>query len=344
MQQEETVLLTESQIQESSMSESMMDELFDDKMKFSAQNRNIDSFACINDVGQTETCSILFNKRQQRFNVAVIGESGVGKTSVITRHIFSKFRGEYSSTIEDFYSTFIRLNQIDSCITTAASATNTAISLEQTLTNYKTSLDSNDNQMVRLDLIDTAGLEELKLVRASSLKACDGYIFIYDVNKIETLQKIDGFLEDLIKLHSTFEIDKIPLVIVGNKYDHEIILTEIYSEIDRVISTYKHQFKIQFLQCSAKRGIKIDEIFQKITLMMIKHGPTRKISKDYFYQEASMLLKEKSFIKSNGQSFQFKSHSLLKKKLSQRQKLQNFNVRTGCNSCLNPKGNQCNIF
>ena len=41
------------------------------------------------------------------FTVAVIGDSGVGKTSIITRYMFSKFSGDYSSTIEDFYSTVV---------------------------------------------------------------------------------------------------------------------------------------------------------------------------------------------------------------------------------------------
>jgi len=44
------------------------------------------------------------------FTVAVIGDSGVGKTSIITRYMFSKFSGDYSSTIEDFYSTVVKIN------------------------------------------------------------------------------------------------------------------------------------------------------------------------------------------------------------------------------------------
>lgn len=43
-------------------------------------------------------------------SIAFIGESGVGKTSIITRHMFSKFTSDYSSTIEDFYSTIVRVN------------------------------------------------------------------------------------------------------------------------------------------------------------------------------------------------------------------------------------------
>lgn len=44
-----------------------------------------------------------------KFSVAVIGDSGVGKTSLITRYIFTKFSSDYHSTIEDFYSIKIKL-------------------------------------------------------------------------------------------------------------------------------------------------------------------------------------------------------------------------------------------
>jgi GTPase SAR1 family protein len=47
------------------------------------------------------------------YTVAFIGDSGVGKTSIITRHMFSKFTNDYNSTIEDFYSTIVKLNHTE---------------------------------------------------------------------------------------------------------------------------------------------------------------------------------------------------------------------------------------
>ena len=43
-------------------------------------------------------------------SIAVIGDSGVGKTSLLTQFIFSKFNPHYSSTIEDLYHTSLPLN------------------------------------------------------------------------------------------------------------------------------------------------------------------------------------------------------------------------------------------
>ena len=65
-------------------------------------------------------------------------------------------------------------------------------------------------------MIDTAGLDEFKSVLASSVKARDGYIFVYDMNEIHTLDKIDNFLNGyLIPAQNS----KIPLLIVGNRFE-----------------------------------------------------------------------------------------------------------------------------
>ncbi len=61
----------------------------------------------------TESESKSIKKQSELFTIAFIGESGVGKTSIITRHMFSKFTNDYSSTIEDFYSTMVRVNSSD---------------------------------------------------------------------------------------------------------------------------------------------------------------------------------------------------------------------------------------
>lgn len=38
------------------------------------------------------------------------------------------------------------------------------------------------NDYYRLDLVDTAGMDELISIRGSSMKKCEGYVFVYDVN------------------------------------------------------------------------------------------------------------------------------------------------------------------
>ena len=113
------------------------------------------------------------------FTIAVIGESGVGKTSIITRYMFSKFTGDYSSTIEDFYSTVVRINNSE--IKPASFEYPVSVQYDQ----YK------------LDVVDTAGTDEFKSVRENSLKNKDGYIFVFHVAEPSSLRNIDITLDTI---------------------------------------------------------------------------------------------------------------------------------------------------
>jgi len=62
--------------------------------------------------------------------------------------------------------------------------------------------------------VDTAGLEEFKSVRDSSILNKDGYVFVFDVKNLDTLSSIDHFLHAIKPKAS-----KVPLLIVGNKHD-----------------------------------------------------------------------------------------------------------------------------
>ncbi len=50
----------------------------------------------------------MFVSKNTKLNIALIGDSGVGKTAIMNRHISQRFIREYSSTIEDFYTTLVK--------------------------------------------------------------------------------------------------------------------------------------------------------------------------------------------------------------------------------------------
>jgi GTPase SAR1 family protein len=49
----------------------------------------------------------LKDSRFPKVKIGFIGDSGVGKTAIINRFIFGKFKDSYSATIEDFYATLV---------------------------------------------------------------------------------------------------------------------------------------------------------------------------------------------------------------------------------------------
>ena len=155
---------------------------------------------------------------QPRTSVAVIGESGVGKTCIITRYMQSKFISDYSSTIEDFYSTQIKLTSYSGDDQQTVSRNNSKQFERQKSNLYRR------ESYYQLEIVDTAGMDEFKNLRDASLREKEGFIFVYDVTKLFTLRKLDDFIAQIKQSHKKLLKDpsyKIPLLVVGNKSDLE---------------------------------------------------------------------------------------------------------------------------
>ena len=56
------------------------------------------------------TARYILSQSIAKYTVAIIGDSGVGKTALVNRYLFQKFEKNHSSTIEDFYQTSVKLN------------------------------------------------------------------------------------------------------------------------------------------------------------------------------------------------------------------------------------------
>ncbi|CDW73137.1 rab family gtpase [Stylonychia lemnae] len=319
---DETIIVTETQEPEAlSMNSSMIDDLLCQK-DLQKQCCNSNNFNDLSERRDIETASTIY--KYQKFNVAILGESGVGKTQIITRNLFSKFSNDYSSTIEDFYSTLVRLNSNVS--------TSQVLRNSNTTSQFNNSLDQIDNQLYKLNIVDTAGLEEFQGVRDHSLCQKDGYIFVYDATNIETLKVIDLYIENLLRIQHEIK-GKLPMLICGNKFDDEtqIDVAPIYKIINQTIARYKNRLRIRFIQCSAKTGNKIDQVFTTITQMIMNNEMRRDID-----------LESDSTLNSNVNGSLFRSHRMLQKKVSMAKKIRESNQR---GHCIQPRGSlKCNIF
>ena len=126
--------------------------------------------------GEEET-----QKTKLSLKILLIGDSEVGKTSILvkyTEHIFP----------EDHIST---------------------IGVE-----YKDKNIKKDNYNIRLQIWDTAGQERFRSITKSIYRNANGVLFIYDVTKKDTFNNIKNWIKDL----ENFEND-IKSIIIGNKID-----------------------------------------------------------------------------------------------------------------------------
>ena len=119
-----------------------------------------------------------------RFKIMVIGESKVGKTSVIKKYTQNKFGGVYLTTVGvDFQDKIINI----------------------------------DDKKIRLQIWDTAGQERFRNITKNYFNSSNGFLLIYDITDKDSLEHLN-FWSAQIQLNAP---EKSKCVLVGNKCDLE---------------------------------------------------------------------------------------------------------------------------
>ena len=115
------------------------------------------------------------------FKVVLIGESGVGKTSIITRY-----------TTDSFSSVMLA--------TTGASFASRIIEV--------------DNQKIKFEIWDTAGQEQYRSIAQIFYKNTSGCILVYDISKRETYDEIKDYWIKEIKENAPDDLSMLIIIIV----------------------------------------------------------------------------------------------------------------------------------
>ncbi|KAK9538837.1 hypothetical protein VZT92_003985 [Zoarces viviparus] len=115
----------------------------------------------------------------------IIGESGVGKSSLLLRFTEDTFDPDQSATIG---------------------------------VDFKVKTLSIDGNKAKLAIWDTAGQERFRTLTPSYYRGAQGVILVYDVTKRETFTKLENWLNELETYTTRNDIVK---MLVGNKIDRD---------------------------------------------------------------------------------------------------------------------------
>ena len=98
--------------------------------------------------------------------VVIIGDTGVGKTSILFRYVYNKFESQMSSTFgAGFKSKDIPYNS--------------------------------DGDTIRLNLWDTAGQEKYDSVTKMYFKNAEAAIIVYDITNENSFERLQKYYKDL---------------------------------------------------------------------------------------------------------------------------------------------------
>ncbi|KAL9642708.1 hypothetical protein ABK040_009787 [Willaertia magna] len=158
----------------------------------------------------------------------MLGDSGVGKTSIVSRWVYQEFDFSQLSTIGiDFQVKFIEF----------------------------------EKKRFKVQIWDTAGQERYRSITSSYYRGTDGVILVYDLTSKESLNNLELWMNSLLENNNQQSNNNKPLrgIIIGNKCDAEHSEV-IISKAEKLAKELGYEHFI----CSAKNNINLEKPFQSI--------------------------------------------------------------------------------
>ena len=166
----------------------------------------------------------------EEFEIILLGDSRVGKSSIIKRYVQNTFQDNLISTI------------------------GVVLSYKEVIVK--------DGTKIKLKLIDLSGKEKYRPLNISYYKKAQGVLFIFSYDERESFDHIEVWLNSY-KNCSSYR-DDIPLILIGNKCDVENRKIE-----DNLIEELKKRIGINDnVKISAKENIGIEELFKELAEKM----------------------------------------------------------------------------
>ncbi|CAG9329233.1 unnamed protein product [Blepharisma stoltei] len=164
-------------------------------------------------------------KRYQQ-KIIVLGDSGVGKTSLLNRYVRQEFSQNYRATIgADFLSKEITV----------------------------------DDRHISLQLWDTAGQERFQSLGMAFYRGADCCLLVYDMTNLKSFQSLANWRDEFLKQSSPNDPATFPFIVLGNKSD--LVNERVVSEA--MAQQWAKENDLILIEVSAKEGKSVEEGFQE---------------------------------------------------------------------------------
>ncbi|ROV95654.1 hypothetical protein VMCG_07547 [Cytospora schulzeri] len=168
--------------------------------------------------------------KMSMIKIAVLGEGGVGKTSLTIQMTHQHFVETYDPTLEDSYRR--------QCVV--------------------------DNEACLLEILDTAGQEEFTALREQWIRDSELFVIVYSVTYRPSFEAVQKIFEQVLATKGRYGapngFDSSLIILVGNKSDLEHKRTVGINEA-RMLS---QRLGCAFIETSAKERTNVEEVFFKL--------------------------------------------------------------------------------
>ncbi|KAL8874445.1 MAG: hypothetical protein Q9174_000238 [Haloplaca sp. 1 TL-2023] len=186
------------------------------------------------------------SRKKVLLKVIILGDSGVGKTSLMNQYVNKKFSASYKATIgADFLTKEVLV----------------------------------DDRVVTMQLWDTAGQERFQSLGVAFYRGADCCVLVYDVNNSKSFDTLDSWRDEFLVQASPRDPENFPFVVLGNKIDVEENKRMISAK--RAMTFCSSKGNIPYFETSAKEALNVEQAFEVIAHNALAQEESEEFSGDF---------------------------------------------------------------
>eukprot|EP00096_Caligus_rogercresseyi_P013671 TRINITY_DN629_c0_g1_i1.p1 TRINITY_DN629_c0_g1~~TRINITY_DN629_c0_g1_i1.p1 ORF type:complete len:209 (-),score=56.94 TRINITY_DN629_c0_g1_i1:260-886(-) len=171
--------------------------------------------------------SSMSSRKKVLLKVIILGDSGVGKTSLMNQYVNKKFSNQYKATIgADFLTKEVMV----------------------------------DDQLVTMQIWDTAGQERFQSLGVAFYRGADCCVLCYDVTDPTSFMSLESWRDEFLIQASPSDPENFPFVVLGNKVD----LEDRSVSSKRAQHWCHSKNEVPYFETSAKEAINVEQAFLTI--------------------------------------------------------------------------------
>ncbi|QPG74047.1 Rab GTPase ypt7 [Brettanomyces nanus] len=186
------------------------------------------------------------SRRKTILKVIILGDSGVGKTSLMQQFINGKFSQQYKATIgADFLPKELNI----------------------------------DDKQVTMQIWDTAGQERFQSLGVAFYRGSDCCVLVFDVTNTKSFENLQSWRDEFLIQANIKDPDNFPFVVIGNKIDVEENKRMVSSKKAQALCASLGN--IPYFETSAKEAVNVEQAFDVVARCALQQEESLEYSDDY---------------------------------------------------------------
>jgi len=166
--------------------------------------------------------------KKQLYKVLVLGDSGVGKTSLANQYVKGQFSSQFRATIgADFMNKEVQL----------------------------------EDRRVTLQIWDTAGQERFQSLGSAFYRGSDCCVMVYDITNPSSFESLENWRNGFLQEGCPKDPENFPFILLGNKADRA---NERKVPQSKAEEWCKSHGNIPYFETSAAQNSNVEEAFKQI--------------------------------------------------------------------------------